>query len=180
MTGELKNSSKTGVGHLNLLSADKAANEMLKCCGSTLWARQMVAARPFTDSVQLSETADNVWWSLGPEDWLEAFRAHPRIGEQKATGPQSEAARAWSRQEQSGVRSASDSAVTALAAGNVEYERRFGFIFIVCATGKSGEEMLTMLSSRLGNEPATELRIAAEEQRKITQLRLGKLLHSLD
>jgi OHCU decarboxylase len=133
-------------------------------------------ARPFTDVDALFQKADSIWWSLSDEDWLEAFRAHPKIGEQKAAAIQSEQARNWSAQEQSGVQHALTETKAALAAGNQEYEKRFGFIFIVCATGKTSEEMLAILNARLQNDPGTELRVAAEEQRKITRLRLEKLL----
>ena len=134
-------------------------------------------ARPFTDSDALFREADSVWRSLREEDWLEAFRAHPKIGEQKAAAVQSEQARRWSAQEQSGVQDAATETKAALALGNQKYEERFGFIFIVCATGKSSADMLAILSERLQNDPGTELRMAAEEQRKITRLRLEKLLN---
>ena len=137
----------------------------------------MSDARPFAGANDLMAKADSVWWSLRDEDWLEAFRAHPKIGEQKAAAVQSEQARGWSAQEQSGVQDAATETKAALAAGNQEYEARFGFIFIVCATGKSSTEMLAILNARLQNDPGTELRVAAEEQRKITQLRLEKLLN---
>jgi len=140
----------------------------------------MADARPFGTTTELFEKADSVWRSLGAQDWLEAFRAHPKIGEQKAAATQSEETRAWSAQEQSGTHDASTTTMTALAEGNREYEKRFGFIFIVCATGKSSEEMLSMLKGRLQNDPETELRIAAEEQGKIMRLRLEKLLTSLE
>ena len=162
---------------LNTLSAHQAEADLLKCCGSLRWAQAMVAARPFARPEDLFESADTTWWSLSGPDWLEAFRAHPKIGEKKAAATQSEQARNWSAQEQSGTATASAGTVSALAAANEAYERRFGFIFIVCATGKSSEEMLTMLNERLANERETELRIAAEEQRRITRLRLEKLLN---
>ena len=161
---------------LNELTAHSAETEFLKCCGSTRWARAMTEARPFTGNDALFARADDVWWSLSAEDWLEAFRAHPKIGEKKAATAQAEQAQSWSSQEQSGVASASSQAKDELARLNREYEARFGFIFIVCASGKSSEEMLAILNSRIGNDRETELRIAAEEQRKITRLRLEKLL----
>ena len=136
----------------------------------------MSAARPFADVDELLTKADSIWRSLSSEDWLEAFRAHPKIGEKKAAAAQSEEAQNWSAQEQSGVKNAKADTVTALAAANRDYEQRFGFIFIVCATGKGSEEMLAILRGRLQNNPATEIGIAAKEQRKITRLRLGKLL----
>jgi OHCU decarboxylase len=162
--------------HLNSLLPDEAEHEFLKCCGSKRWARAMTVVRPFADVDLLLEEADRIWWSLSEEDCLEAFRAHPKIGEQKAAAVQAEQARSWSAQEQSGVQDAAAETKAALAAGNHEYEERFGFIFIVCATGKTSEEMLAILRARLQNDPGTELRAAAEEQRKIMRLRLEKLL----
>ena len=163
---------------LNELPADHAEAELLKCCGSTRWAREMAAARPFADVEGLLNKADAVWHSLGQQDWLDAFHAHPKIGEQKAAATQSEQAQSWSAQEQSGVQSASAATATALTAGNREYEQRFGFIFIVCATGKTSAEIVAILSERLQNDTETELNNAAEEQRKITRLRLLKSLES--
>jgi OHCU decarboxylase len=162
---------------LNALAPEQAEAEFLKCCGSRAWANALSGARPFIDADALFHKADSVWWSLSENDWLEAFHAHPKIGEEKAAAAQSEQARSWSAQEQSGVENATTETKAALAAGNEEYEERFGFIFIVCATGKTSKEMLAILNERLRNDPATELRVAAEEQRKITQLRLEKLLN---
>jgi OHCU decarboxylase len=162
---------------LNALPPEQAEQEFLKCCGCRNWARSLTDARPFADAATLFQKADSVWWSLRDEDWLEAFRAHPKIGEQKAAATQSEQARSWSAEEQSGVHDAANETKAALAAGNREYERRFGFIFIVCASGKTSAEMLALLKGRLQNDPETELRVAAEEQRKITRLRLEKLLN---
>jgi 2-oxo-4-hydroxy-4-carboxy-5-ureidoimidazoline decarboxylase len=161
---------------LNRLSRREAETEFLKCCGSTKWARAMAEARPFTSEANLSAKSDQVLDSLRSEDWLEAFRAHPKIGEQKAAKAQTEHEQRWSAQEQSAMQAASAETVAQLAGRNREYEARFGFIFIVCATGKSPHEMLTILDSRIHNDPETELRVAASEQRKITRLRLEKLL----
>ena len=161
---------------LNLLPPDQAKTEFLKCCGATRWASAMTEARPFAGNDELFATADDVWWSLSTEDWLEAFRAHPKIGEKKAAATQAEQAQSWSAHEQSGVASATSQTKDDIARLNREYEDRFGFIFIVCASGKSSEEMLAILNSRIGNDRDTELRIAAEEQTKITKLRLRKLL----
>ena len=136
----------------------------------------MTATRPFANVGDLLTKADSIWSSLSPEDWLEAFRAHPRIGEKKAAAAQSEEAQRWSAQEQSGIRNAAADTTAALAAGNRDYEQRFGFIFIVCATGKSSEEMLAILQVRLQNDAETETSAAAAEQRKIMRLRLEKLL----
>jgi OHCU decarboxylase len=136
----------------------------------------MTSARPFNSLEDLLTKADTLWRSLSEEDWLEAFCAHPKIGEQKAAAAQSEQARSWSAQEQSGTVSAGAETRAALATGNQEYEKRFGFIFIVCATGKTSEEILAILNRRLQHEHGTELPVAAEEQRQITRLRLEKLL----
>lgn len=138
----------------------------------------MSDARPFADLDQLLKEADRVWWSLTEQDWLEAFRAHPKIGEKKAEATQSAQARAWSAHEQSESQKAAAETKAALADGNRQYEKQFGFIFIICASGKSAEEILSSLNERLNNDPAAELRVAAEEQRKITQLRLKKLIEN--
>ena len=161
---------------LNELSATDAEAELLKCCGSTRWARDMTQARPFASVEKLCETADAVCATLNDEDWIEAFHAHPKIGERKAATDQSRQAQTWSAQEQSAVAQASSQTKDSLAKLNQEYEARFGFIFIVCAAGKSSEEILEFLNERLQNDRETELKIAAEEQRKITALRLRKLI----
>jgi OHCU decarboxylase len=162
--------------HLNLLSPDEARREFLKCCGSQNWARRMVDERPFVDLAELLSKADRIWWSLESADWLAAFRSHPKIGEQKAAEKVAEQARTWSEAEQAGTRDATQETVLALAEGNREYEKRFGYIFIVCASGKNADQMLAILRERLSNDPEKELHIAAEEQRRITHLRLKKLL----
>ena len=161
---------------LNGLSAEQAEAEFLKCCGSRTWAQAMAQARPFETTQALFERADAIFDQLSDNDWLEAFRAHPKIGERKAAGAQSETAQRWSAQEQSRTGEAATGVLEQLADANREYEQRFGFIFIVCATGKTAEKMLMLLKSRIRNPPADEMRIAAEEQKKITQLRLQKLL----
>ena len=166
------------INRINELSPRDAEAEFLKCCGSTAWAQRAADARPFSNSDELSSKADEIWWNLDEEDWLEAFRAHPKIGEKKAAAAQSAEAQQWSAQEQSESERAATDTKAALAEGNREYEQRFGFIFIICATGRSAEEILAALNGRLSNDPETELRVAAEEQRKITQLRLQKLLEN--
>lgn len=162
---------------LNTLSPDEARQEFLKCCGSQNWAGRMVDERPFKDIAELLGKADSTWWSLESGDWLAAFRSHPQIGEQKAAEQVAEQARSWSEAEQAGTRDAARETIAQLAAGNREYEQQFGYIFIVCASGKTAAEMLAILRERLSNDPDQELRVAAEEQRKITQLRLKKLLN---
>jgi OHCU decarboxylase len=154
---------------LNHLEREAAEAAFTRCCGSTAWARSMAAARPFASLDALVRAGDVIWRALAPGDWLEAFAAHPKIGEQ-ARGP------SWSDREQSGMQTAGDDLRRRLAAGNEDYQSRFGYIFIVCATGKTAAEMLAALEDRLTNDPAVELRVAAEEQRKIAGLRLAKLM----
>ena len=165
-----------GLDTLNSLSPSDAVAELTKCCGSARWAERMAAERPFEVVAELLESTDRIWWELEPQDWLEAFSHHPKIGEKRAAANQSKGAAAWSEQEQEGTRNAREELLAELDALNRAYEDRFCFIFIVCATGKTTEEMLALLKERLGNDPDTELRIAAEEQRRITHLRLRKLL----
>jgi 2-oxo-4-hydroxy-4-carboxy-5-ureidoimidazoline decarboxylase len=172
----------------NLLPPEAAANEILPCCGSRSWADGVTGRRPMADEVTLLAVSDKVWSSLAEADWREAFSGHPRIGETrigettmgetKAPQEVSQQSAAWSGQEQRKVAEGGESAKVALAESNREYERRFGQIFIVCATGKGPEEILTILQRRLGNDPANELREAAEQQRQITQLRLRKWLQT--
>lgn len=167
---------KQGLDSLNSLQPQEAVVGFLRCCGSAHWAERMAAERPFEVVAELLESADRIWWELEPKDWLEAFSHHPKIGEKKAAPLQSSEAAAWSEQEQEGTRTAAEESLKELSALNSAYEDRFKFIFIVCATGKTTEEMIALLKERLGNDPATELHIAAEEQRRITHLRLRKLL----
>jgi 2-oxo-4-hydroxy-4-carboxy-5-ureidoimidazoline decarboxylase len=156
----------------NRLSAAAAESEILPCCGARRWARQLTERRPIPDKTALLKTSEEIWRSLDQRDWIEAFESHPRIGESKAQQKVDPRSAAWSGQEQSGV--GGDQVQTALAERNREYERRFGHIFIVCATGKTGAEILEILERRLENDPASELLEAAEEQRQITQLRLQR------
>ncbi len=164
------------LSRLNSLTPQEATDELLKCCGSTRWAGRVTALRPFRDVPELLATADGVWSELSREDWLEAFRSHPKIGEKKASQNVSVDAQRWSEREQAAARAAAPEILAALAEANRVYEDKFGYIFIVCATGKTAGEMLALLQARLDNDPDPELRIAAEEQRRITQLRLQKLL----
>jgi len=137
----------------------------------------MVALRPIANIAALSESADRVWAAMGEADWLEAFAAHPRIGERKAP-PVSDRSSTWSQQEQAGTSDASQDVMRELAEGNFAYEQKFGFTYIVCATGKGAEQMLAILKRRLGHDRVAELREAAEQQRQIMQIRLGKWLLS--
>lgn len=146
----------------------------LECCASTGWAEAMTAGRPYQDLAHLLADAEEQWWELDSDDWLEAFASHPKIGERR-TGDDTHTA--WSRGEQSGVGDDSDLAAE-LVAANEAYEDRFGYTFIVFASGKTGEEMLTLCRERLDSDELTELRVAATEQARITNLRLRKMLGS--
>lgn len=139
--------------------------ELISCCGSGAWANAMFRRQPFAD---IHREADEIWWSLASEDWLEAFAAHPKIGQKSAAK--------WTAQEQSGMSQAAASTAQEMDRLNIKYENKFGFIFIVCATGKSADEMLSILQTRINNSREEEIRIAAAEQAKITHLRLDKLL----
>lgn len=148
----------------------------MRCCGSTRWAKAVLSARPFQDANQLVATAEDAWTRTEEADWREAFTHHPRIGDVSRLREKFAATASWSSQEQLGVEGAGEEVIHALARGNREYEERFGFIFLVCATGKSAAALLEILRARLKNSPEDELRIAAGEQAKITRLRLEKLL----
>jgi OHCU decarboxylase len=169
------NHERKGLQWLNALPNDQALTELKSCCGSNRWATGVASGRPFATFAQLLDTAQQVWWQLEPADWLEAFRSHPKIGQKKAETSASARSQQWSRNEQSGMQQAPAETATALALLNEAYETRFGYIFIVCATGKSSEEMLAILRERIENEPDDELKIAAAEQAKITEIRLKKL-----
>lgn len=164
------------LAQLNALDEPRAREELARCCGARRWAARMAAGRPFPSKEALAATADSIWAALGPADWREAFARHPRIGDKEALRRKFAATASWTAGEQAAATTASETVLDALAAGNAEYERRFGHIFIVCATGKSAEEMLALLRARLANAPEAELRVAAGEQAKITRIRLEKLL----
>ena len=161
---------EAGVARLDALGRDAAERELFACCGSGEWAARMAAERPFRTLAALLEAASRIWRELPESEWLQTFGAHARIGDATVSG---EGAR-----EQSGMRSASRETLDGLTLANRHYEQRFGRVFLVCASGKTGEEMLAACLARLHNDPATELRICAEEQRKITALRLRKLAAS--
>jgi OHCU decarboxylase len=162
-------------GWLNALSEAEARAELLRCCGSKRWAERMATLRPFASEADLFAAADAVWQALDRADRLEAFTAHPRIGDLDALRAKFATTAAWAAGEQAGVAGARDDTLRRMAEGNRDYEARFGYIFIVCATGKTADEMLGLLLGRLGNDPETELAVAAREQAAITRLRLRKL-----
>ena len=151
-------------------SKSEAAEALLTCCGSRVWAARMADSRPFSTCQQMGEKAGRIWLSLAAEDWREAFAHHPRIGETNLRAK-------WAADEQKGTRTATEEVLRALADGNRDYEARFGHVFLICATGKSAPEMLAALQSRMSNSAEKELQVAAGEQLKITHLRLEKLFY---
>jgi 2-oxo-4-hydroxy-4-carboxy-5-ureidoimidazoline decarboxylase len=153
---------------LNALPVDEAHAALARCCGSTRWAAAMVARRPFSSPEDLFAAADTIWAGLERADYLEAFSHHPAIGAARASG--------LAAREQAQVAHAGAATLQALEALNRAYRDRFGFVFLVCATGRSADEMLALLRARIDNPAEIELRIAAAEQAKITRLRLEKLV----
>jgi 2-oxo-4-hydroxy-4-carboxy-5-ureidoimidazoline decarboxylase len=164
------------LAQLNGLSPAEAAEQLRACCGSSRWCESMLARRPFTTLEQLLSDADEAWRATGPEDWEEAFAHHPRIGEGQPAAPVSTTAHAWSAGEQGAAARSGAATRAALADANTAYERKFGRIYLVCAAGRSAEELLADISARMRNEPERERAVAVEEQRKITRLRLEKLI----
>lgn len=160
----------------NALTPERAREELTRCCGASRWADFMLKCRPFKDKAALLRDADATWDAMLPRDWLEAFEHHPRIGGKDALREKFAATKSWAQGEQAGAASADEATLDALEKGNAEYEEKFGFLFIVCATGKSAAEMLALLKSRLPNLQSAEMKIAAAEQAKITKIRLEKLL----
>jgi OHCU decarboxylase len=154
----------------NRLASGEAEKLLLNCCGSHRWAASVAAGRPYADFAALVTASEAVWNRLEPSDWLEAFGAHPRLGESGGHAPDS------SQKEQSRIMGAADETLAALAAENRRYEARFGHVFLISAAGRSAEEVLASLRQRTRNDPATEVKVAAAEQRKITRLRLERML----
>lgn len=161
---------------LNTLPKQQLKEELIKCCGSSAWVNKMLPFFPADDLVELLEDAEEQWWKCSEADWKEAFAHHPKIGDIESLQKKFASTAGWASGEQSGVTTASQQTIEALAEGNKQYEEKFGYIFIVCATGKSADEMLAMLEIRLQNSPEVEIEIAADEQNKITKLRIEKLL----
>nr|WP_243760464.1 2-oxo-4-hydroxy-4-carboxy-5-ureidoimidazoline decarboxylase [Aestuariicella hydrocarbonica] len=158
------------------MSDEDAGQQFRQCCSSERWVERMVESRPYHSAADLHAAADVHWRNLNEHDFLQAFDGHPKIGDVDSLKEKYRNTKALAAGEQSSVAVASDDVIQALAQGNREYEDKFGFIFIVCATGKSAAQMSELLQARLPNERAVELNNAAEEQRKIFHLRLEKLL----
>ncbi len=163
------------VERLDSMPDTEAAFKLAACCGSSEWVARMLARRPFETLKQLLTAAADVAKTLTDDDWLEAFRHHPKIGQRNSNAVVSTSAESWSAGEQSAVSAANTTVRAALVGGNADYEARFGFIFIISASGKSADEILAALRARMRNERDDEIRIAAAEQMKITRLRLEKL-----
>jgi 2-oxo-4-hydroxy-4-carboxy-5-ureidoimidazoline decarboxylase len=161
---------------LNQLPAREAREAFFACCGCHVWAEALANARPFGDEEELFEKAETLWEETPDVDRREVFDHHPRIGDVESL--RKRFAGSWAGGEQAGVTGASERTLKALLEGNRRYEMKMGFLFLVCATGKGAEEMLSLLDTRLKNDRAEELVIALGEQAKITRLRLGKLLQS--
>ena len=159
---------------LNAMPLPEAQEAFTRCCGATRWVEAMLRERPFRNESHLFESAWRIWAKLESKDWLEAFTHHPRIGEAAVQG--SAEAKEWAQSEQATAQSASEAVKATLAAKNKEYEAKFGHVYLVCATGRSAEEILKFLEKRMGNDGPTELFVAAQEQEKITRIRLEKLL----
>jgi allantoicase len=168
-----------GIERFNKLTAAQAQKALLDCCGAKNWAATMMTLRPFAGESELFAAADVIWSGLARKDWLEAFRHHPAIGAGKAKATQSEKAKTWSAGEQWVAQQGQAEALAEMAKANVDYYSKFGYVFLICATGKTAAEILASLRQRMPNDPEAELRLAAEEQRKITRLRLQKLLAAL-
>lgn len=163
------------IAEFDHLDIDKKKSLLLQCCGSVNWVNNMMAALPAEDLVDLQEIAEEQWYACSEQDWREAFSHHPKIGDVHSLREKYAATAHLAEGEQASVKQASEQTLQQLAEGNQAYEAKFGYIFIVCATGKTANEMLTLLEQRLYNNAETEIQIAMEEQLKITKLRLEKL-----
>lgn len=166
------------IAELDRMTVSDAEAALEACCGSRSWIAGMLARRPFGSLDRVLTASDEAAEEITAADWLEAFAHHPRIGEQRAKASVSAGASAWSRSEQSAASASPEAIKARLAEGNRAYEERFGFIFIICASGRSAAEILDVLEHRLGNDRDGEIGNAAAEQRKITRLRLARLLSS--
>ena len=161
---------------LNSLTISDANEQFETCCGAANWVEKMNQNRPFQNKDDLYQKAESIWYSLSSKDWLEAFTHHPKIGNIDSLRKKFHNTKLISEDEQSGINDAAESTLKDLAESNQLYQDKFGFIFIICATGKSADEMLALIKIRLNNNANAEMLNAAEEQNKITQLRLEKLL----
>jgi len=162
--------------NLNQLPAAEAKHTFMQCCTSSTWVKKMVEARPFSSALAIKKAANNAWQGLSEQDYFEAFEGHPKIGDVSSLRAKYANTKELAGNEQGLVKEANDDVLEVLSQGNSDYEEKFGFIFIVCATGKSAKQMSDLLQARLPNNKTQELVNAAEEQRKIFQLRIDKAL----
>lgn len=161
---------------INMLSYEEAYKAFSDCCGSKNWVNKMISSRPFKSKNEAIEISDLIWNSISKNDWLEAFEHHPKIGDINSLKEKYSSARKLAESEQAGVKDSSIDTLSEIAKYNADYLKKFGYIFIVCATGKSADEMLLIIKERINNDPETEIKIAMKEQSKITKLRLEKIL----
>lgn len=161
---------------LNNLDVPHLKEALAKCCGATAWVEKMATVFPVADKQTLLDQAEKNWFACNQQDWLEAFGHHPKIGDIRSLEEKFDNTVQWASREQGGMETASLGTIAELAAGNKLYEQKFGYIFIVCATGKPAAEMLGLLQIRLNNDPGKEIQVAMKEQNKITKIRLEKLL----
>ncbi len=164
------------IEEMNGLNSEEAEEALLSCCGSEKWSKAVARRRPFDDLDALLSAAEEEWTKLGREDWLEAFAAHPKIGDMSSLKSRFSHTRTWAEEEQAGASSASETVLSLLKQGNRKYESRFGYIFIVSAADKSAAQMLRILKERLKNDPEKELTVAAAQQQEITKRRLQKMI----
>jgi 2-oxo-4-hydroxy-4-carboxy-5-ureidoimidazoline decarboxylase len=164
------------LAELNQANKLNLIRELMRCCGSLNWAAQLADQRPYPSKQELLIASDRIWSACTKSDGLEAFSHHPKIGDTASLKKKFASTSEWAGGEQAGVQSATEQTIVDLAKGNEAYEHKFGYIFIVCATGKTAEEMLVLLNARIGNTPDVEFEIAKQEQNKITHLRLEKLI----
>jgi len=170
--------SGSGIHTINEMPSEEAQDAFEECCGSVRWASSLTRERPFMEAEDLHHAADRLWGRARDEDRLEAFSSHPKIGDIDSLRKKLYRSD-WALDEQDGTASASEQTLNALSQGNAAYENRFGYIFIICATGKSADEMRQELERRLENDPIVEMREASEQQRQIMHVRLAKLLTEL-
>ena len=163
------------LSEFNKQNPDKSKEDLFKCCGSTSWVNKLMKHFPFVSIADLKIHSDQVWFSCQKNDWLEAFSHHPKIGDKTDANKNLSSTSEWASQEQSAVKDAGQNILSDLSIGNQLYEKKFGYIYIICATGKTAGEMLDILTDRLRNSPEEELLIAINEQNKITHLRIDKL-----
>lgn len=163
------------IQQFNNLSLHQIKDELFKCCGCTNWAEKLLDKFPLTSIDELKNASDKIWFSLSETDWKESFTNHPKIGDVNSLKKKFASTANWASDEQAGVQSAEEQTLIELKKDNDEHKKKFGYTFIVCASGKSAGELLSLLKARLKNSPQEEIKIAMQEQNKITHLRIDKL-----